>query len=183
MLDKDLSHIDKLVKVREIIFLLNNIKVAVEKDIEDNPILKEHGINKARRGETIEVPRWIAEELEEEGLVKLLEEGFEVELFRVLNREKLQGMYQLSPVKADFYLKLRRYLINLRKRKKEAFDRFRIYAQDFIKIRLSKVLSLAISSTNIEQATSNMTPEEIALYKEVKEIADLWKKTMMGEEA
>lgn len=173
------EYIERFVRARERAYLFENIKVTVEKDLEDDPILQRYGIKGLKKGESVEIPRWIAEILEEEGVVKGLEEGFEVEMFRVLNREKLQGPHQISSVRPDLYLRLRRYLLSLKRRGSgDAHNRFRIYAQDLVKLRLNKVIMLAMSSAPVDQAIPNMTPEEIVLYKEIHKMVESWKKLM-----
>lgn len=177
------SNIKRFIKARERSYLFEIVKVIVEKDMEDDPILQMYGLRDLRKGESVEIPRWVAEILEEEGIVKGLEEGFEVEMFRALNREKLQGPHQISPVRSDFYLRLMRYLISLKRRgSSEAYNRFRIYAEDLVKLRLNKVVTFATSSAPVDQAIQNMTPEEIILYKEIHKIVELWRKLMTGDE-
>lgn len=183
MVDSAFEYIRRFVEARERAYLFENIKVMVEKDIEDDPILQRYGLKGLKKGDSIEVPRWVAEILEEEGIVRGLEEGFEVEMFRVLNREKLQGPHQISSVRPDLYLRLRRYLLSLKRRGSgDAHNRFRVYAQDLIKLRLNKVIMLAASSAPIDQAIPNMTPEEIALYKEIHKVIESWKRLMIGDE-
>ena len=182
MQEKALEYLKRIIKAREETFLFNSVKVEMLSDLDDG-ILNRYGLKNVKKGDTIEVPLWVAETLENLGLGKSTEEGFEIELFRILNREKLQGQYQLSPIKSDFYLKLRRYLINLSKNSsREAFNKMRIYAQDLITLRLNKIISLAVSTSNIGQTSSSMTPEELVLYREVRELVTLWKRMMLGEE-
>jgi len=183
MADSALEYIERFVKARERAYLFENIKVTVEKDLEDDPILQRYGLKGLKRGDSVEMPRWIAEILEDEGIVRGLEEGFEVEMFRVLNREKLQGPHQISSVRPDLYLRLRRYLLSLKRRgPSDAHNRFRIYAQDLVRLRLNKVITLATSSAPVDQAIPNMTPEEIALYKEIHRVVESWKRLMLGDE-
>ena len=183
MADSAFEYIERFFRARERAYLFENIKVTIRKEIEDDPILQRYGLKGLRKGDSIEVPRWIAEILEEEGIVKGLEEGFEVEMFRVLNREKLQGPHQISSARPDLYLRLRRYLISLKRRSLgEAHNRFRVYAQDLVKLRLNKVITLATSSAPVDQAIPNMTPEEIALYKEIHKVVESWERLMMGDE-
>jgi hypothetical protein len=182
MQEKALEYLKRIIKAREETFLFSPVKVEVLSDLDDG-ILNKYGLKNVKKGDTIEVPLWVAETLEDLGLGKSVEEGFELELFRILNREKLQGQYKLSPIKSDFYLKLRRYLIKLGKNaSNEAFNKIHIYAQDLITLRLNKIISLAISASNIDQISSSMTPEELVLYREVRELVTLWKRTMLGEE-
>ncbi len=177
------EYIERFVRARERAYLFENIKVTVEKEVGDDPILQRYGLKGLKKGDSVEVPRWIAEILEEEGIVRGLEEGFEVEMFRVLNREKLQGPHQISSVRPDLYLRLRRYLLSLKRRGPgDAHNRFRVYAQDLIRLRLNKIIALAASSAPVDQAIPNMTPEEIALYKEVHRVVESWKKLMMGDD-
>ncbi len=151
MVGSAFEYIERFVKARERAYLFENVKVNIEKDVKDDPVLQRHGLKNLRKGDTIEIPRWIAEILEEEGIIKGLEEGFEVEMFRVLNREKLQGSHQISSVRPDLYLRLRRYMLSLKRRGlNDAFNRFRIYAQDLVRLRLNKVMAFAASSAPVD---------------------------------
>ena len=48
-------------------------------------------LQKMKEGETVELPRWVAEELAELSVVEIQEEAFEVEIFKALTREKMLG--------------------------------------------------------------------------------------------
>src|SRR5579863_5133450 len=67
-------------------------------------------LERMRSGETVELPRWVAEELMELNIAEIQEEAFEVEIFKALTREKMLGAQQLSALQPNFYLKMRRRL-------------------------------------------------------------------------
>jgi hypothetical protein len=92
------------VKNREASFLMSPVKVTARTDIPEAN-LSTFTLREVSEGDVVEVPRWVAEVLEENNLVNMGEEGVEAELFRALQREKLQGPTQPSQLSKDIYLK------------------------------------------------------------------------------
>lgn len=170
------------VKNREASFLMAPVKVTAKADIPEAR-LSTYALEERSEGQVFEVPRWVAEVLEENNLVQVGEEGVETELFRALQREKLQGSTQLSQIHKDIFLKLRRHLLMLRKRGAgdSRYDKVKVNAQDLITIRLVKMVTLAGYTSQPEPSTF-LSPEELLLYRQIKELINQWRKLVLGEE-
>jgi DNA replication initiation complex subunit (GINS family) len=88
-----------------------------------------------------------------------------------------------------FYFQLRRLLKELKSQ--EAKDRAKgrdldkavSLAQDIVNIRVKKIASLSASGEQTTELTSNLTAEELALYQNIRESVEKWKKDILGREA
>jgi DNA replication factor GINS len=170
------------VKNREASFLMSPVKVTARTDIPEAN-LSTFTLQEVAEGDVVEVPRWVAEVLEENNLVNLGEEGVEAELFRALQREKLQGPTQPSQLSKDIYLKLRRYLMMLRRKnpRDTHYEKVRVSTQDLITTRLVKMVTMA-GYTSQPEPTILLSPEELLLYREIRELVSEWRSLVLGEE-
>jgi DNA replication factor GINS len=170
------------VKNREASFLMSPVKVTARTDIPEAK-LSTFTLQEVSEGDVVEVPRWVAEVLEENNLVNLGEEGVEAELFRALQREKLQGPTQPSQLSKDIYLKLRRYLMILRRKNPHDphYEKVKVSTQDLITTRLVKMVTMA-GYTSQPEPTILLSPEELLLYREIRELVSEWRSLVLGEE-
>ena len=141
-------------------------------------------IEKLAEGETTDLPRWVADELAGLNMAELVEEPFEVEVYRALSREKMMGPLQLSAIPQDFYVKMRRRVSRLvdgtaaGKVRKDDVDKLRSASYDLIGMRLSKLLSLSSSSTSLGD---KLTPEESAFFALSQSLSKEWKAGLLGD--
>ncbi len=170
------------VKNREASFLMSPVRVTARTDIPEAK-LSTYTLQEIPEGEVAELPRWVAEVLEEENLVNLGEEGVENELFRALQREKLQGPTQPSQLSKDLYLKLRRHLMILRKKNPHDphYEKVKVSTQDLVTTRLVKMVTMA-GYTSQPEPTSVLSPEELLLYREIRNLVSEWRSLVLGEE-
>jgi DNA replication factor GINS len=170
------------VKNREASFLMSPVKVTARTDIPEAK-LSTFTLQEVNEGEVVEVPRWVAEILEEENLVNLGEDSVEPELFRALQREKLQGPTQPSQLSKDLYLKLRRHLVTLRKRNPHDphYEKIKVATQDLVTTRLVKMVTMA-GYTSQPEPTALLSPEELLLYREIRSLLSEWRCLVLGEE-
>ncbi len=161
---------------------MSPVKVTARSDIPEAK-LSTYTLQEVNQGEVAEVPRWVAEVLQEDNLVDMGEEGVEAELFRALQREKLQGTTQPSPLHKDVYIRLRRYLLMLRKRnpRDAHYDKVKMSAQDLMTTRLRKIVALA-GTTSPAEPSAFLSPEELLLYREIKQLVSEWRSLVLGEE-
>lgn len=185
-LEKETSVIGFL-KDYEIGFLLIPVKVIIKQNL---PSIEIGSINlpETHERDVIEVPRWVAEIMVQMGFAELQEESFDLELFKALSRERMQDPSQISTLKADFYVKMKRQM-NLIKAMmkrdeslKEAYEKFSSSTYDLIALRTSKLLYLAGSSTLSPDLEMKMTPEEKNLFELIRSIIDDWKKAILEVE-
>ena len=175
----------KMIEERERGFLLENSRVVMKSSVE-NIDAGDYRIEKLSEGQSVELPRWVGEELVRLNLAEMTEEPFETELFRALSREKMMGLLQLSALPQDFYLRMRRRLSFLTqalsegKVKREVADKLRAGSYDLIGMRLSKLLSLSSSSTQGSSLTDRLTPEEDAFFSVSQSLSKEWRAALLG---
>lgn len=170
---------------REREFMMEKSKVRMLSPLE-NIQVGDYSITKLEQGQVAEVPRWVAEELVTMKLAESDEEPFETQVFRALSREKLMGPMQLSPLQADFYLKMRRRLAYLIKAveegraRKEDVDRLRTACYDVVGMRLNKLLSLGGSSMSATALADKITPDEAGFFAKSQALSKEWKSALLG---
>jgi hypothetical protein len=162
------TEVAKIFEQREREFLLAPVGVTMRTSTEGMEV-GDLVLKKAKEGERIEMPRWVAEELVELELAEVREEPFEVEIFKALTREKILPPLQLSPLEPNFYIRMRRRLAAVRagadrgKYRREDYEKLRMTSYDLIGRRLSKLLSMS-SSANVQTIADRITPEEKAFF-------------------
>jgi hypothetical protein len=174
-----------MIEERERGFLLENSRVVMKSSVE-NIEVGDYRIEKLAEGQSVDLPRWVAEELVSLNLAEMTEEPFEAELFRALSREKMMGMLQLSTLPQDFYLRMKRRLsflaqaVSEGRAKREEVDRLRTGSYDLIGMRLSKLLSLSSSSSQGTSLTDRLTPEEDAFFSVSQSLSKEWRAALLG---
>ncbi|MGQ9469112.1 MAG: hypothetical protein ACUVTD_04715 [Nitrososphaerales archaeon] len=185
-LDKETSIIEFL-RDYEIGFLLIPVKVIMKQDL---PAIEIGSVNlpETHEGDVIEVPRWVAEIMVQMNFAELQEESFDLELFKALSRERMQDPSQISTLKNDFYLKMKRQMKLIKsmmgrdKSLKEAYEKFSSSVYDLIALRTSKLLYRAGSSALSPDLERKITPEEKNLFELIRSIIEDWKKAILEVE-
>lgn len=171
---------------RERDYLLSKSRVTMKSSLE-NIDLGDYKIESVKAGESVELPRWVAEELVQMNLAEAAEEPLETEILRALSREKMMGPLQLSTLPADFYVRMRRrlaYIGDAAKEgrvRKEDYDRLLKTSYDLIGMRLSKLLSLSGSSTTATALGEKLTPEEKSFFSISQSLSKEWRLAILGE--
>jgi hypothetical protein len=143
-------------------------------------------IDKLTQGESVDLPRWVADELVGQGMAETAEAPFENEIFNALSKEKMMGPLQLSTLTPDFYVKMRRRLSSLGanvtegKARQADYERLRAVCYDLVGIRLSKLLSLSSSSAPASTLGDRLTPEEGAFFALSQSLSKEWKAGLLG---
>ena len=104
-----ISHENSIGRVIEDITLesdLSNVKVIAKANIEEMQI-GSFNLEQKDKETKFDIPRWVASILVGKGLVDFLDTGIDIEVLAALNREKLLGNLQLSPLRNDFYPKVK----------------------------------------------------------------------------
>jgi len=175
----------ELLEGRENDYLLAAARIKMRSSVENVDAGDLH-IEKLSEGETVSVPRWVAEELIAQGIAESLETPFESEIFSAIGKEKLMGPLQLSGLPADFYVKMRRRLALLTqsvaegKSRREDLERLRAVCYDLVGIRLSKLLSLSSSSAPASSLAEKLTPEESSFFALSQALAKEWRSGLLG---
>jgi hypothetical protein len=185
--DKTISPIESLLKIRENLLALSSTKVLLKRSIPavDLPSFK---IDEQPEGAALDVPRWVGEVLVDLGLALAPNEGFETELFKSLSRERMQGPLQLSTLKKDFYINLKVFLKGLSKKASSdpkfvaQFEKNAAAARDLMRYRVQKLLYIASASTLTSDLIEKITPEEQKLLESVKGLTKGWLSSVIGDE-
>lgn len=160
-----------IVDVYEIGYNLEDVKVRFLKNINLN--IFDIIIN-AKPDDTTLLPRWVANILKKNKYVEINEQDISIELSRALSREKITGSEQLSPLKADFYIRLRDVLKNVNEVER---DKLLIYLHDLLDIRIWKIINLSRSVNLTSDLEQKLTIEERILfnliYKAINELKDM----------
>lgn len=175
----------QMLERREREYLLGKTSIRMRSALE-NLDVGDFRIEQLSEGESIELPRWVADQLIGQGLAEAVEGPFENEIFRILGKEKMMGPLQLSTLPGDFYVKMRRRLGQLvggvaeGKVNKQELDRLRAVCYDLVGMRLSKLLSLSSSSTPASSMGDKLTPEESAFFAVSQSLSKEWKGGLLG---
>lgn len=170
---------------REREYMLGSARARMRSSIENIDVGDFH-IDKLSEGESVELPRWVLDELAAQGMAEVTETPFENEIFSALSKEKMMGPLQLSGLPQDFYLRMRRRLgavsagVGEGKAKREDLDRLRAVCYDLVGIRLSKLLSLSSSSAPASTLADKLTPEENAFFAISQSLSKEWKASILG---
>jgi hypothetical protein len=175
----------QMLERREREYLLGTARAKMRSSVENLDVGDFH-IDKLSEGESVELPRWVADELITQGMAETAESPFENEIFNALSKEKMMGPLQLSGLPPDFYVKMRRKLGALGagvaegKARREDLERLRGVCYDLVGIRLSKLLSLSSSSTPASNLGEKLTPEESAFFALSQSLSKEWKAGLLG---
>jgi len=175
----------QMLERREREYLLGQARGRMRSSIENLDVGDFH-IDRLSEGETVELPRWVLDELVAQGMAEVAEPLFENEIFSALSKEKMMGPLQLSGLPQDFYVRMRRRLGALAagvaegKTRREELDRLRAVCYDLVGIRLSKLLSLSSSSAPASAIADKLTPEENSFFAISQSLSKEWKGSLLG---
>ena len=184
MSDEQLA-LRQMLERREREYLLGTARARMRSSVE-NLEVGDFRVEKLSEGDTVDLPRWVVDELVAQGMAEGTEPPFESEIFNALSKEKMMGPLQLSGLTADFYVRMRRRLAALGaavsegKARKEDFERMRAVCYDLVGIRLSKLLSLSSSSTPASSLAERLTPEEASFFSISQSLSKEWKAGLLG---
>jgi hypothetical protein len=185
-LSREGQRIKELFERRENEFMLAKSRVKMRSSVE-NIDAGDYRIETLSEGQSVELPRWMAEELVRLNLAESSDEPFEMEIFRAISREKMMGPLQLSALPQDFYLRMRRRVAYLGaaaregRVKKEEYEKLRAVCYDLVGMRLSKLLSLSSTSAKATDMGERLTPEEREFYTLSQASSLEWKAALLGE--
>ena len=184
-MSEEQSALRQMLERRERDYLMGTTRTRIRSSVENLDVGDFH-IEHLAEGESVDLPRWVADELIAQGMAESAEPPFESDVFSALSREKMMGPLQLSSLPPDFYVRMRRKLGGMSsgvpegKVRKEDFDRLRATCYDLIGIRLSKLLSLSSSTTPASSLAEKLTPEEAAFFAISQSLSKEWKAGLLG---
>ncbi|MEM3695292.1 MAG: hypothetical protein QXJ11_04970 [Candidatus Bathyarchaeia archaeon] len=157
------------------------------------PEIKLVGLNVGpfEEGNVYEAPFWVAKELEKAGIVRFREEELldSRRIYKIQWMERVQTPSQISKLPENFYPKLRRYLVELKKVSAKSPEKMREYeksmqvVRDMINARLKKIVALATANFGqTEQILKNLTFEERLIYERLRKLIHGWKAKILEHE-
>lgn len=168
------------IRDREFAYLLSSTRLKVKQKIPKIDIGSVH-LEAMNEGDAVDLPRWIAEVFIGLDLCESQEESFASEVFKAVTREKIAGNDQLSTLRPDFYLKIRRHLAfsgnpnNMKPSSIPELERARTLIYDLIALRLRKILSIATSLSPPPDTREKLTPEEYQIFDTVYTLLQSWR--------
>lgn len=120
----------------------------------------------------------------EMGVCENQEENFSSEVFKAVTREKIAGNDQLSTLRPDFYLKVRRQLSFMSDPGSKPggyseIEKTRTLIYDLVALRLRKILSVATSLSAPIDIRDKLTPEEYQIFDSVYSLLQSWRSVVM----
>jgi hypothetical protein len=178
------SDVIQSIRDREFTYLLSGMRLKAKQKTSRIDIGSIH-VQPMNEDDVVDLPRWVAEVFINLDICESQEESFSSEVFKAVTREKISGSEQLSTLRPDFYLKIRRQLAfasssdNLRPALISEIEKTRTLIYDLIALRLRKILSLAASFSPPSDIREKLTPEEYQIFDAVYGLLQSWRAMMM----
>jgi hypothetical protein len=177
--------------IRDLDFSFENSRTRISAN-RDSPQIKLAGLNVGpfEEGKEYETYYWVALELDKSGITRLCEnEGLSVPKISKLQwTERVQTAGQISELPNDFYPKLRRFLLELKRdvakapEKMSEHERAKNLATDIVNSRLRKIVTFASAPAQTEQALRNLSKEERLLYEQIFRCINEWRTQILQYE-
>ncbi len=151
-----------------------------------NLVLNIDEISYVEANTEIDVPRWLAQELEKAGLVELSsdEKVTIEELARLafLETRTIGTASTLQKLPPEFYVKVKHEIEALlnelsRNPTSEVIEKYRkaeMFIRDIVRSRLRKILNLVLTVEEPKDIITKLTPEEKTLYRVLRDIIKFW---------
>jgi len=162
-------------KIHSIGYGLKDAKVTVNQDVTFN--VANTQIN-GKQGEVMNLPRWVGQILEANGLADLDSPDMITELKQALSKEKMIGEYQLSTLDPHFYIKLKNTLKNLNK---HDYDNVESVLMELFRMRRGKIIKLADSSKLTADINAKLTVEERIFFQTISDNSKEFEKQIRGK--
>ncbi|MHB1868463.1 MAG: hypothetical protein ACYCPP_05900 [Nitrososphaerales archaeon] len=172
------------IRDREFAYLLSSTRLKVKQKTAKIDIGSIH-LDPMNEGDAVDLPRWIAEVLISLDICESQEESFASEVFKAVTREKIAGSDQISVLRPDFYLKIRRHLAFANDSNKvkvstiPEIEKTRTLIYDLMALRLRKILSIAASLSPPTDLRGKLTPEEYQIFDSVYSLLQSWRSMTM----
>jgi len=167
-----------MLSVVNVINDLRGVKVAVLKDL--GRLLIDNEVMNVSRGQEIELPKWLATVLARLNIVELKYSPLTIDdVSKYLITEKSLSKSAISKLRNDFYIESRELLSRVKSSSLDADSaitaiRLESNLRDLIRLRLSKILSVATLGIKVEKFEDNLTLEELLLLKLLNELISTW---------
>ncbi len=174
------SKLQASVKDLDVGFLLDNSRVTITENLPRIDV-GSVSLNEMKQGDAVQLSRWIADILHEMRFAQSEEESFEVEMFKALSRERMQGPAQLSTLDKDFYVKMRRFLGLIKSKAEQSsafkptYNKMAVSTYDLVALRAGKLMVFSSSTSPPADLADKITPEERILFDEAHNLVSNWR--------
>lgn len=162
-------------KASQASFELDEVKVTFKKDIKTTISgVEVVGMD----SEMLNLPRWIARILEDDGYVTITDADMGSALKQAMSKENAQDNFQIATLNEHFYIQLEDYMSRLEKSKR---DELYSMLNTLVRSRIAKISRLVISSELNAANAAKLTIEEKELYTALRKSYTEFIKHVMGE--
>jgi DNA replication factor GINS len=167
------NNVDIIQDTYRIGYLMEDIRVTYRHDI--NITVGSIIIN-AKEGDISSIPRWIAKNLSEYGIIEMQDNDTSTYISRALNRERIAKPHDLSGLDSDFYIRVDDYLGGLKDRERENLI---VSLNSFVASRLEKIVKLAAASPLSPELEQKLSAEENELYTIIHHSSSIFKQKVL----
>lgn len=169
-----MNDIDTIVRASTTGFNLQEVKVAFNHDVQ----IDVSGVRvDGKRGEILNLPRWVANVLESEMHAEIQDADMVVELKQAIVKENVQGEFELATLEPHFYIKLRAHM---RRLSESDNDKVGSMLNSLVRKRQGKIVRLADSSKLTSDLAQKLTVEEHAFYETIYENSKSFKEKILS---
>ncbi|MCS7125935.1 MAG: DNA replication complex GINS family protein [Aigarchaeota archaeon] len=155
----------KLLKTIEVEYENSEKKVTLTRDIQ-RLVLPGQVFENLRKGTVLSVAKWAASRLHEAGVIEYGERTLDMKSLVQLEWKEKNNPGELQEVPRYFYLMIKEEEAKLD-------STLRSIVVDIISLRMHKILGFAAKRVDVS-LVENLSREEEALYKAVKNLIDAW---------
>jgi DNA replication factor GINS len=167
--------ISELVSIHSIGHDLKDAKVEFNNDLKLN--VSNISIE-GKKGEILNIPRWVANILESEKHVEIKDSETLVELKQAVMKEELHGDFDLITLEPRFYIKIKSYMKRL---SEKDYVKVESLLNKLLRTRKTKIIRLADSSKLTAEISQKLSVEEHEFYNQVHETSIKFSKKIVGD--
>ena len=164
-----------LIHVHSVGYDLKNAKVEFNRELKldvSNIIIE------GKKGEILNIPRWVANVLESEKYVQIQDYDTLQELKQAITKEEVTGDFDLITLEPHFYIKIKSFMKRL---PEKDYDLTESMLNKLVRKRRSKLVRLADSSKLTPALSQKLTVEEHEFYNQIHESSTKFSKKLIGE--
>ena len=131
-----------------------------------------------KKGEILNIPRWVANILESEKHVEIKDSETLVELKQAVMKEELHGDFDLITLEPHFYIKTKSYMKRL---SEKDYVKVESLLNKLLRTRKTKIIRLADASKLTAEISQKLSVEEREFYNQVHEASTKFSKKIVGD--
>ena len=167
--------ISELVSIHSLGHDLKDAKVEFNNDLKLN--VSNISIE-GKKGEMLNIPRWVANILESEKHVEIKDSETLVELKQAVMKEELHGDFDLITLEPNFYIKIKSYMERL---SEKDYVKVESLLNKLLRTRKTKIIRLADASKLTAEISQKLSVEEREFYNQVHEASIKFSKKIVGD--